>query len=427
MQGLVTTTTPGDNAAAVRGENKGTNANGSGVIGTHAGGGSGVKGVLTSDTLLSESAGVHGQINSTGSYTGAGVRGIHESNGYGGYFEAKGSSGTGVYSAGGYYGSYNYATQPGSTAVYASGVGRGIDAYAEAATGTTYGVFADADSSDGGHGVMGRADGASGINYGVRGEVYSPDGFGGHFQNIASGNTGVGVQGWSSGTSVSAVPGGYFAGGGEFTGGNGVVGVSDRASGYGVVGVQGPGSYAGYFNGNVYVSGVLSKASGTFKIDHPLDPANKYLSHSFVESPDMMNIYNGNVTLDKKGQAVVKMPDYFTALNREFRYQLTAIGAPGPNLYVAQKIANNQFKIAGGKAGTEISWQVTGVRKDAYANANRVAVVEEKKGRERGAYLHPELFGHPKEKAIGYAQQFDVTKAKSSRIAQQAPAKSVKK
>ena len=42
----------------------------------------------------------------------------------------------------------------------------------------------------------------------------------------------------------------------------------------------------------------LSKSIGTFKIDHPLDPANKYLSHSFVELPDMMNIYNGNVMTD---------------------------------------------------------------------------------------------------------------------------------
>jgi hypothetical protein len=141
----------------------------------------------------------------------------------------------------------------------------------------------------------------------------------------------------------------------------------------------------------------------------------------------MMNIYNGNVTLDKKGQATVKMPDYFSALNREFRYQLTAIGAPGPNLYVAQEITSNQFKVAGGKPGMKVSWQVTGVRKDAYANANRVVAVEEKKGRERGAYLHPELFGQPKTKGIGYAQSPNAAKAKSNRVAQQSTTKAAKK
>ena len=50
--------------------------------------------------------------------------------------------------------------------------------------------------------------------------------------------------------------------------------------------------------GNVDVIGTLSKGGGSFKIDHPLDPANKYLYHSFVESPDMKNMYDGNVTTD---------------------------------------------------------------------------------------------------------------------------------
>ena len=40
-----------------------------------------------------------------------------------------------------------------------------------------------------------------------------------------------------------------------------------------------------------------------FVIDHPLDPANKYLYHASVESPDVMNIYNGNVVTDANGRA----------------------------------------------------------------------------------------------------------------------------
>ena len=56
----------------------------------------------------------------------------------------------------------------------------------------------------------------------------------------------------------------------------------------------------------------------------------------------------------------MNLPDYFQAFNGDFRYQLTAIGAPGPNLYIAEEISGNRFKIAGGKAGSKVSWQVTG-------------------------------------------------------------------
>jgi hypothetical protein len=158
-------------------------------------------------------------------------------------------------------------------------------------------------------------------------------------------------------------------------------------------------------NQNLNVHGTITKGGGSFKIDHPLDPANKYLSHSFVESPDMMNIYNGNVKLDAHGEAVIQLPDWFDALNRDFRYQLTAIGAPGPNLYVAEEVTNNHFRIAGGKPGMKVSWQVTGVRQDAWANAHRIPVEEEKPVAERGYYLHPELFGQPKEKGIDWVGQ----------------------
>jgi hypothetical protein len=150
----------------------------------------------------------------------------------------------------------------------------------------------------------------------------------------------------------------------------------------------GSGSYAGFFQGRVHVNGTLSKAAGSFKIDHPLDPTNKYLSHSFVESPDMMNVYNGNIVLDANGEATVTMPDYFEALNKEFRYQLTAVGKPSPNLYIAQEMTGNRFRIAGGAPGGKISWMVTGIRHDAYANEHRIPVVEEKPAAERGQYLY---------------------------------------
>lgn len=165
------------------------------------------------------------------------------------------------------------------------------------------------------------------------------------------------------------------------------------------------GDYAAYLAGKVYIGGPLEKPAGSFKIDHPLDPENKYLYHSFVESPDMKNIYDGVAVLDETGSAEVSLPEWFSALNDNFRYQLTALGAPGPNLYIAQKISNNRFKIAGGTAGMEVSWQLTGIRRDAYANKNRIQVEVEKAPSARGTYLHPEAFDQPAEKGFDWKQR----------------------
>jgi hypothetical protein len=157
--------------------------------------------------------------------------------------------------------------------------------------------------------------------------------------------------------------------------------------------------HAGVFNGRVAVIGTLTKSGGSFKIDHPLDPANKYLYHSFVESPDMMNIYNGNVTTDAQGKAIVTMPEYFAALNRDFRYQLTVIGQFAQAI-VAEEIKNNSFVIRTDKPHVKVSWQVTGIRQDAYANENRIPVEENKPAAERGFYLYPKGFNQPAEKSV---------------------------
>lgn len=145
-------------------------------------------------------------------------------------------------------------------------------------------------------------------------------------------------------------------------------------------------------NGSLGVTGTVSKGAGSFKIDHPLDPLNKYLVHSFVESPDMMNVYNGVVELDSAGQADVALPAYFEALNDHFRYQLTTIGKFDP-VYVAREVKGNSFVIAGGRPGTLVSWQVTGIRKDPYAQTHRIQPEVDKPESERGHYLHPEAYG----------------------------------
>jgi hypothetical protein len=144
-------------------------------------------------------------------------------------------------------------------------------------------------------------------------------------------------------------------------------------------------------NGSVSIPGSLSKGSGSFKIDHPLDPQNKYLYHSFVESPDMMNIYNGNVITDAEGFATVELPAWFEALNRNFRYQLTVVGKEAwARARIYEEVAGNRFVIQTDVPSIKVSWQVTGVRKDAYAEAHRISVEEEKPAAEKGTCLHPE-------------------------------------
>ncbi len=157
--------------------------------------------------------------------------------------------------------------------------------------------------------------------------------------------------------------------------------------------------YAGFFMGDVYVSGNINKSSSSVKTDHPLDPENKYLQHSTVSSSDMMNVYNGNIILDDNGEAIIKLPEWFESLNKEFRYQLTCIGGYAP-VYIAKKISGNSFKIAGGIQRMEVSWQVTGVRQDPYANQHRIQVEVEKSERERGHYLHYKEYNQPVEKSI---------------------------
>jgi|GraSoiStandDraft_30_1057271.scaffolds.fasta_scaffold88997_2 hypothetical protein len=160
------------------------------------------------------------------------------------------------------------------------------------------------------------------------------------------------------------------------------------------------GCCAAWFTGDVVVTGTLSKGHSKFQIDHPLDSANKYLSLSAVESSDMKNVYDGIAVLDASGEATVELPGWFEPLNTDFRYQLTSIGSPGPNLYIAEEISNNRFKIAVGTSTMKVSWQVTGIRQDAWAKAHPMQVEEEKSVEEHGYYIHPELYGAAQEKSI---------------------------
>lgn len=192
--------------------------------------------------------------------------------------------------------------------------------------------------------------------------------------------------------------------------GNGIIGSANVGpDAYGVWGLSSSG-YAGVFSGNVSVINTLFKGAGAFKIDHPLDPANKSLYHSFVESPDMKNIYDGIVTTDAEGNASVTLPDWFGALNRDFCYQLTVVGQFAQAI-ISQKIENNKFSIKTDKPNVEVSWQVTGIRQDAYANAHRIPVEEVKGPKEQGFYLHPELVNQPEEKGVEWLRHPELMKS----------------
>jgi len=327
----------------------------------------------------------------------------------------------------------------------------------DSVTTSKWAIIGDAKgSSSGTAGVLGVGDSTTVANVGVEGLSHSASGVGGDFQNTAGGDlihaegaNGVRILTVNSGQGDTGTPMlnvappfvdsasdaivGLGGGPGYATSGNGGVfygGVNGNyiPPGFGVVAnggnnndsltVSGDGllaipgedccgggtGYAAVFDGQTEVAGTLSHTAGSFKIDHPLDPANKYLYHSSVESPDMMNIYNGVAVLDGSGAAVVQLPEWFEALNSDYRYQLTAIGAAAPNLHIAQEVANHRFSIGGGSAGLKVSWQVTGIRRDAWANAHRIPVEAPKRGAERGHYVHPELFGAPPEASILWAR-----------------------
>jgi hypothetical protein len=197
---------------------------------------------------------------------------------------------------------------------------------------------------------------------------------------------------------------------GKSISGTGVFGQCDSGTAVGGITTSG---VAGFFRGPVQVVGALSKSGGGFRIDHPMDSANKYLNHSFVESPEMKNVYDGVAVLDANGEAAVMLPDWFEALNEGFRYQLTPVGAPAPQLHVADEIADAQFRIAGGVPGQRVCWQVTGVRKDPWARAYPVVVEEPKIDDERGHYLNPELFGQGEDQSIMAARYPNVRRGQT--------------
>ncbi|WP_147305837.1 hypothetical protein [Subtercola boreus] len=260
------------------------------------------------------------------------------------------------------------------------------------------------------YGVLGESTSYGAYLSGGLGAVYASGGQYGVLANGVTGVSGSGVTG-VSGYSTDTNSNGVYGSGGQYgvhgvnartagvRGDSGYVGVWGQAPTYGLYGnatattgqvygvfatTASPDGFAIFAQGNSHVNGTLSKSAGSFRIDHPLDPDKKWLSHSFVESPDMMNIYNGNITTDGSGAATVALPAYFAALNRDFRYQLTVIG-DFAQAVVSKEVANNSFAIRTDKPNVKVSWQVTGIRQDSYATEHPIVVETAKTGTDVGA------------------------------------------
>ncbi len=343
---------------------------------------------------------------------------------------------------------FNFATTGNGAGIWAesaSSTGSGIRARATATSGLNYGGHLETSSSTG-VALYAQSTSAIGNPVAVYGSVSSTSGLSGYFLGgscyfntkvgiglstplnyftvLDSRTTGVVLGDNFTGTGGSATSGpagvtgqasesnaGAFSSGvrgyslSSTFNGVGVLGYHAH-SGYGIFGKTGNSAgFAGYFDGKVQVVGNLSKGGGSFKIDHPLDPKNKYLSHSFVESPDMMNIYNGNIVTDQDGYATVTLPEWFETLNRDFRYQLTVIDESDAGWTLAKvvrKVHKNQFTIRTNYPNVEVSWLITGVRQDNFANANRIPVEEDKESWNKGRYLHPAAFGASEELAVTY-------------------------
>ncbi|NEO47027.1 MAG: hypothetical protein F6K55_24060 [Moorea sp. SIO4A3] len=304
--------------------------------------------------------------------------------------------------------------------------------------GTAYGVQGEVEGDENGtkYGLYGRATGGTaGSRYGVYG--YASGGvnkYGGWFQAVNTNNrTAYGVFGTVEGNENGTKYGFYGRATGGTTGSrygvygyansngtNSKYGIRGFASGnegnkYGVYGsASGSGTnYAGYFSGNVRVTGnlttgTITKPSGSFLIDHPLAPLNKTLRHNFVESPEDLCLYRGKVKLNAEGSATVKMPDYFAALTKEEEatVNLTPIGKK-PFLVSYQWSPDyTEFELFG-EANAEVAYLVLANRDDPAIHQFRKPVEEEKGNGnfEQGKLLYPEAYGYPKEMGVDYLEE----------------------
>ena len=401
---FASSTAPG--YSGIRGDNFASDPTSNGVAGVAAAGagvagystsGYGVQGTNTTtsdygflggtEPSQNSSVGVYGN-DATSASSGSGVFGF-STNGHG-------VAGLSINGAGGYFSS------AGTDGVYGESTaanGGGVVGYADNGQ-TAFGVYGESTSGTGTYGQSSSGLGVEGIS-----------------------NTSTAVQAIStSGYGIYAQSGSNYAGYFTTGGATGLIGVSTSTNGTGIRGVANTGPVAvgvygssatGFaallqgkveIDGNLSITGSITAGTKDFKIDDPLDPTGKYLTHACIESNEMSDIYSGNIATDAQGNATVTMPNWFGALNKDFRYQLTVIGQFAQAV-VSSEIQNNRFGIKTDKPNVKVSWQVTGVRQDAYASAHPLQVEEDKPVSEQGLFLHPTELGQSETAGIGYQQQ----------------------
>jgi hypothetical protein len=277
-----------------------------------------------------------------------------------------------------------------------SNSGRGVEGHnVSTAGGAAFGVQGMTESStSGAAGVRGVANGGgTAATYGVRGETTSTGGTGVYGLGGKYGVYGLSMDGGIDSVGVLAISS-------EPDG----VGVTGRASGgtgvcTGVLGQAPNGGWAGFFEGDVRVAGLVWANEKDFLIDNPANPEQEYLFHACIESDERRNLYDGVVILDDSGSASVDLPQWFDKLNARYAYQLTCVGGYAP-VYVASEIAENHFTIAGGTPGLKVSWQVTGVRIDPDAASRPFVAVRPKGEGERGRFVNATAHGRSTEQQI---------------------------
>lgn len=308
--------------------------------------------------------------------------------------------------------------------------GYGVIGFANSATGNTVGVLGDSISTSG-TGVLARNFSSTGESYALKAISESTGGFAGHFDGKGADavfvrNSGGGRGLRASTTSDSALWGvttSGFAGADGRTGnafGYGVYGFNEAAAGTGVAGQAGAGGYGVFSYGILGASG-----SKSFRIDHPLDPENRYLMHYSTESPTPQNFYSGNVKTNAQGKAWVELPNYFAEINTNFKYQLTVVDDNESDSFVqvkiGRKIAGNRFLIMSSEPNVEVSWRVEADRNDLWVRKYGAPTEVDKQPSEKGLYQHPELYGLGKEHGINESKMTGA-KERAKRSAPNVPA-----
>ncbi|MGB6035582.1 MAG: hypothetical protein WBG42_04895 [Cryomorphaceae bacterium] len=191
---------------------------------------------------------------------------------------------------------------------------------------------------------------------------------------------------------------GQYIGGGNFDAA-GLFGFANSNTNWGY-GVIGQGNWYGvYAVGDLGTTGIK-----TFCIDHPSEPDKKMLKHFSIESDEVLNVYRGNAQLNEDGSVEIVLPEYFKAINRNFSYHLTPVGASMPNLFVSDEINENTFTISGGVPNAKVSWMVQAERNDKYLQENpkkREPEVQ-KKPEMQGKYLDPDSWNQPERNGYFY-------------------------